>query len=301
MIVEEGGLLRAGRQVSIASDRGIDCALLLSEAERCVGSHEKGCAFERVSQVFFAGESELATRLVEDFRAIRSATGEREVGDAVLPFEIGIEYLQEDSETNNISPVSALCAAGACSQYVIRGEFNLLPDAWGQKRQQRRRVSEIAKTVGLALSVCVLLYVYLAVCTYRLESRCEAIRRRIEPIRDVASQLEVKKRQNQMIHSQLSGRSLPLQLLAELYQRVPDGVHLSLLTMDLNAASPELTMRGPAGSLEAAFAFPMVLEESPLFVDVRPDAAQQVSRGKGVLIEFGCRCRVDRAASVSGR
>jgi Tfp pilus assembly protein PilN len=147
-------------------------------------------------------------------------------------------------------------------------------------------------TAGSAAAVVVLAYVLPAVRIGRLEARKAFIEREMAPIRELAGELESKKRRIRMIQSQLSDRSLPLEVLGELYQRVPEGLNLSHLAMDLNPAGPQLTMKGPAGSLEAAFGFPMVLEESPLFYDVRPDAAQQVSRGKGVLIEFGCRCRV---------
>ena len=59
--------------------------------------------------------------------------------------------------------------------------------------------------------------------------------------------LEVKKRQTNLIETQLSDRSLPLEILAELYRRVPEGVSLSHLTMDLDPADPQLVMKGPAG------------------------------------------------------
>ena len=172
---------------------------------------------------------------------------------------------------------------------------------WGGRSIRRQRRAEWGKTIGLAAAVPVLVWLLLAVRIARLDARCVQYEREMAPIKDIAAALEVKKRQARLIQTQLSDRSLPLEVLAELYGRVPEGLGLSQLVMDLDPAAPQLVMKGPAGSLESAFGFPLVLDESPLFTDVRPESAQQVSRGQGVLIEFGCRCRIDLSRARRAR
>ncbi len=202
-----------------------------------------------------------------------------------------------------VSDLSLLSAIG-CALEGRDGEggaFNLSPTDWREGRLCRRQRVEWAKTIGLTAAVPVLLWSLLAVQTVRLNARCGELDREMAPIEDVAVTLELKKRQAKLIQSQLLDRSLPLEVMAELYSRVPEGLGLSYLMLDLDVADPRLNMKGPAKSLEAAFAFPLVLEESPLFADVRPEAAQQVSRGQGVLIEFGCRCRIVTERSRKGR
>jgi len=113
----------------------------------------------------------------------------------------------------------------------------------------------------------------------------------------VAGVLERKKEESRVIESQLCDRAMPLAVLAELHKRVPAALSLSQLEMEFDGATPGIKMKGTAATLEAAFAFPSILEQSELFSDVRPEGAQQVSRGQGVLIEFGCRSQVGRAAA----
>jgi len=247
-------------------------------------------------RVVVAGDPALVGRLAERVREQVGLDAETCPLDVVLAG--GPTWAEGDSK--HVHAVDVLCAAGACLPEAFAQSFNVLPVDWQSKRWYRQRWIERVKT-GAALAMAVALsYAWLLVATSRMEKRCHALMQRIEPIREIAAELEMKKRQTAILHAQLSNRALPLQVLAELYRTMPANMYLSHLSMDLNPNEPQLKMRGPAGSLDAAFAFPLVLEESPLFFDVRPESAQQVTRGEGVLVEFGCGCRIHTAASARG-
>jgi Tfp pilus assembly protein PilN len=192
--------------------------------------------------------------------------------------------------------LSAACALGAALAEESQREtwLNLVPPSWTQRRHRRRLWVDRAVKALLVLTCLGLSHTYLLARVYRLERQREAVLRQIEPIRETAVTLEAQKQQVRAVQAQMAGRTLPLQILLELHRKVPAGIFLSHLTM----SPPDVTIRGTAGSLDLAFGFPMALEGSGLFKDVRPDGAQQVSRDRGNLIEYGCRCKVDAHAKV---
>jgi len=296
------GRLQGSRELVLADEAAIDVAVLLAEAQRvCPG--EIGLEIGSARRVVLAGSGGLASVLASQLRALREESRDPAPVETAKPSVIVLNPLGEAVGDTLMSDLSLLSAVG-CALETADGEFeafNLAPTDWREGRLRRRQRIEWAKTIGLTAAVPVLLWLLLAVRTVRLDARCAELDREMAPIKDVAVTLELKKRQAKLIQSQLLDRSLPLEVMAELYSRVPEGLGLSYLMLDLDVADPQLGMKGPAKSLESAFAFPLVLEESPLFTDVRPEAAQQVSRGQGVLIEFGCRCRIGTERSRKGR
>ncbi len=290
------GALVSLRQGPIDPSRDIEPTRLLPElAHRAEpGSHSDDAV--PVIQVFLAGAPD-RTRALHECMAVWDDLGVQTQVLFELPAVTNLAPPESQDDTSAISIVSVLCAMGASLASSMTDRFNLLPPEWGQSRERWRRWTESAKTVVAVACPFVVLYATLLVAIHRLENECSAILQQIEPIHALANELENKKRQSQVIHVQLSDRALPLAILAELYRSVPASIHLSHLSMDLDPAEPVLKMRGPADSLDAAFSFPIVLEKSSLFSDVRPEAAQQVSRGQGMLVEYGCQCRVNIGAS----
>jgi len=284
------GYLATARQGSIDPNCDIQLSRLLPELARDGRVTNHSGDGSPVTDVFLAGNTDRA-KVLHDRIATADDSGVG-VQTHLLTADVAVERLDLPHEPQ-AGTLSVLCVVGANLPMAATERFNLLPSDWSRVRDRRRRWTEGLKTAAAAACPFFVLYASLLVAIQRLENECTTIVRRIEPIRTVATELESKKRQSRIIHMQLSDRALPLAVLAELYRCVPDNVHLSHLSMDLDSAGPVLKMRGPAGSLDAAFAFPIVLEASPLFSDVRPEAAQQVTRGEGVLVEFGCQCRVN--------
>lgn len=289
--------MRGARALKLPAGSGCDIAVILSETQRMGRpEHDTELGVESTGQIILTGCAELTEVLAEQLRSIRvSADG---VGPACQVISSDAEILCQAGM--NIEDMSYMCVLSALgsAHAIVDAEsrsFNLIPREWQGQRLLRQGRVEWLKTIGLASAVLVLTYVLLALQVASLEKRKIALERQMAPIKEVAGALEIKKSQARLIDSQLSHRTLPLEVLVELYSRVPEGLSLSHLSMDMDPADPHIQMKGSAGSLSAAFAFPAILENSPLFKDVRPDGAQQVSRGKGVLIEYGCRCRLNPA------
>lgn len=283
------GRVVAARQVS--GDAAPDVAGLLEDAERHLQPWQPGEPGEparAIEHVVLAGDGDRVRALAD--RIPPADPDGRHASPAVTVVESRMDVRRGEAAASAWS-VGAACALGAAlaEESQRGGWLNLVPPSWTRRRRRRRLWIDRAVKAALVLACLGLLHTYLLARVYRLERQREAVLRQIDPIRETAAALEAQKQQVRAVQAQLAGRSLPLRILLELYRKVPAGIFLSHLTM----SPPDVTIRGTAGSLDLAFGFPMVLEGSGLFKDVRPDGAQQVNRDRGNLIEYGCRCRVD--------
>lgn len=299
-IVMAGGRLIAAKDIAVRNLSDLDVGLILLETQRSFDRVQREDHSRSIEQIVVCGQPAVAEQLAQDIRTLAAnVAGLLDPEVIVFPgAHVVSEYPEED-----LSNINALSAAGASGTAPPDGssEFSMAPSGWVKARQRRRVWRERVKTACAMVLALLSIEGYLVARNHRLEVERDRILKQIQPIQDVATALEAKKQQVRVIQSQLMCRSLPLDILAELHKRVPDRMYLSHLVMDLNARSPEVSMRGTAGSLDLAFGFPMALEQSSLFRDVRPEGAQQVSRGTESLIEYGCRCRVNPVALGRGK
>lgn len=291
------GQLVAAREHSTRPPPKGDMPVASADVQRIVAGLHHDTTTAAAQQCVLAGCPLVAGQLAKEIEAQCGQPGAASIPTRILAsdFQIASEGVPEVSE------VTALAALGACLEHpLIDGrEFNLALPEWTARRRRRQVWLDRLASVMLLALFLVALDLFLVARNHRLQVQRDDILRQIEPIRDVSAALEAKKQQVKTIQSQLMYRSLPLEILAELYSRIPDKIYLSQTTMDLNVEDPQVAIKGTAGSLDLAFGVPIVLEGCPLFRDIRPEGAQQVSRGKDSLIEYGCRCRI--APAFSGR
>jgi len=301
VITAINGRLKTSRELSFNCDEPVDFVHILTEAEQQHGRFEEDSSIPPIDHIYLTGDDEIIRELAGQMSGIRHAAEHEDPRETILQPEVRMASVDTSMTEEPLSIVTALCSWGAVLDQrdtKAASAFNMAPSSWFAGMRRRQLWLQRGVLAGMVLLILLVLQAFLVLRNYRLENKRDAIASQIEPIQEVANDLEFKKRQARLIQSHLAQRQLPLGILHELCARMPKDVFISHISMVLDMNKSELIIKGPADNLPAAFALPTVLEESPLFKEVRPEGAQQISRGRGKLIEYSCRCLIDTSQSI---
>lgn len=171
-------------------------------------------------------------------------------------------------------------------------QSNLLPREYIKKHEQKLLLYKYLYTAGLAVTMLVLLWLYLVASNWRIERKINRIEAQIAPIEKVAGGVDSKRQRVIAIRRQLSNRGQISRILDELYQYTPKAITISELKYEaaFNGASVEI--KGQADSMPAAFDYTDAVSKAQLLHGIQVENVQQISRPGGSIVIFKAYCDI---------
>ena len=167
-----------------------------------------------------------------------------------------------------------------------------------RRRERRRRVGALAlATAALCTALAVVCGVTLAFEVRGIRQRIAALHEQIDPIKETALSVSRKRQQLALVQSHLADRDLPLAVMAELYQRTPQGIYVT----ELKTTGSEVSITGQAESTDLAYSYLGKLMESDVLSKVTIHGTHPVSRSGSTLTEFTYTCEASLRPQEKGQ
>ncbi len=240
----------------------VEKGALVEEIIRSLSSAEKGKEKIRPGRIIISGgyyreeglEKILAERLgikVEDAEPFR---------------EMKISTDITRAEMTERGPRFTTAIGLALQGFAARGGVNLLPIPVKKKIELEKRKGILLKQGVSAAMVLVLISAncYLAIGTK--QKRLYSMKKTLDKIRPVASQVETKRGELKIIREELGSTDFTLQALVVLHQLTPDSVSLNAFHLEKGGS---VLLRGQGDNMSIVFGYCESLRRSPLFKEAR--------------------------------
>ena len=149
---------------------------------------------------------------------------------------------------------------------AIEPSFNLLPNEYKTEKEKLSRRKAFLKTASL---LSVFIFIILVIITKDILFKSHYIKKSDTDYRRLAAQtrdLEMMLNKLRIIKGQFANKAKTVDIIAELFKTVPQGIWLNSLGFD---AGRSVTLKGQAGDLSSVFRFVSVLEKSPYFENIQ--------------------------------
>lgn len=191
--------------------------------------------------------------------------------------------------------VARVCGAAAADCLGELASFNLVVESQRLAQTKRSIRRQLVSSIVLAAALLAIGVAAMEIRAVHQQWRLEDLQEEIAPIQKTAQTVAKKSQQLSVLGSQMSERTLPLAVLAEMYRIMPPGTFI----LELNIVGGDVRIRGQAQSPDQAYALPTTLMKSRLFTKVNFIGAFPVQRGGGTVTEFAIICQAAAPAATT--
>lgn len=169
-------------------------------------------------------------------------------------------------------------------------EFDFLPSEKKAKKELERKKSVIKK-IGILLSfLLIVIMILIGYKFYYLSKKLFILNQKLKNVAPKAKKIEKKVSLIRKLSKYLKDRDYSLDILREIYVRIPDKIHLNHLEF---SRGREVILRGEAKKIPHVFSFVSELEESDKFNSVKADRVNVSENTQKNLVNFEIYCDIN--------
>lgn len=198
------------------------------------------------------------------------------------------DFLGDDSDF-----LSALISKGAVK--ICKNEkfvyFNLMHSQELKSRAKKKTVLSYTINSSILVFLVLLLWFNLWLGNIRLAKNIKIIDGQIEPIKDVATQVEAKKMQLRAIDYQINSKGKIIRILDDFYGHTPESISLNEINIENQAKGLFVQIKGQTQDHASAFGYTQDLKEADYINGLIIGVGHSIPRAEGKsIVEFSGEC-----------
>jgi hypothetical protein len=262
---------------------------LADEVRRSVEHGVRLDGLEKPTLLLVTGTGEMAAHLQDALQQDGIVVGS-------LDLMCNGSRVQITNSSSECKPSALAIGAGIVALEPGASSIDLLPAAFA-KRQSLLRRWKLVGTAAFLAAICVVsLAGVMSQFQQRQEQRLALLKDMVREIRAEAADVQRKKEQLDVLHTQLDTANSPLELLAKLYSAAPKELGIDAFHLEVNE---KVVITGQAESPSAVWQLREGLAETGVFGDVKILYVSSRSVRGVQIVAFKIECDLRRAASRS--